>query len=211
MSTITQQPIVIAPLSQAELESFAAAQAMLQQMQTVKVDAPVPAPIRKAKVVYKEGQPHADYNGEYIPVLERFDNVIDLRLWINRRGQPDNHEDWLIVPRPRRILYGPTDTKTQSPYIRYTSFVVKNLSTRTTPFHLREVFSQYGYVRDTYIPQQHGKNKRQSYGFIELELTVPSDIMLKELTTFSMLNGKKMEVALSQSHRKSSDEMATNQ
>ncbi len=209
----TAQPIVIAPLSQAELESFAAAQAMLQQMKTVKttVEVPLaPAP-RKSKIVYKEGQPHADYNGEYIPVLERFDNVIDLRLWINRRGQPDNHEDWLIVPRHRRILYGPEGTKTQLPYARYTSFVIKNLSTRTTPFHLREVFSQYGYVRDAYIPQQHGKGKRQSYGFVELELTVPTDTILKELTTFSMLNGKKMEVALSQSHRKSSEEMATNQ
>ncbi len=212
---MSSQPIIIAPLSQAELESFAAAQAMLQQMQTVnKVEVqapvPVPVPIRKSKIVYKDGQPHADYNGEYIPVLERFDNVIDLRLWINRRSQPDNHEDWLIVPRHRRILYGPEGTKNQLPYARYSSFVVKNLSTRTTPFHLREVFSQYGYVRDAYIPQQHGKGKRQSYGFVELELTVPTDTILKELTTFSMLNGKKMEVALSQSHRKSSEEMAAN-
>jgi hypothetical protein len=198
-----QQPIVIAPLSDAEIASFAAAQAMLQAM---KDNVPVkPA----TKVVYKEGVPHADYNGSYIPVLERFDNVIDLRLWINRKRSPDNHEEWLIVPRHHRLLHGPSGTKQQTTFTRYTSFVVKNLSARTTPFHLREIFSQYGNVRDAYIPKQHGKDsKRQSYGFIELELTVPAETLLNELALFSTLNGKKMEVALSQSHRKSSDEMA---
>ena len=203
-----QQPIVIAPLSDAELASFAAAQAMLQAMKDNAT--PSQQPTIKSKVVYKEGVPHADYNGTYIPVLERFDHVIDLRLWINRRRSPDNHEEWLIVPRPRRLLYGSEGTKTQSPFIKYTSFVVKNLSTRTTPFHLREIFSQYGYVRDAYIPQQHGKDKRQSYGFVELELTVPAETLLSELALFSTLNGKKMEVALSQSHRKSSEEMSGN-
>jgi hypothetical protein len=201
---MSQKPIIIAPLSDAELASFAAAQAMLQ---TIKENAPAkPQP----KVIHKDGVPHADYNGEYIPVLERFDHVIDLRLWINRRSVPDNHEEWLIVPRHRRLLHGPKETKTQTPFIRYTSFVVKNLSSRTTPFHLREIFSQYGYVRDAYIPQQHGKNKRQSYGFIELELTAPAETLLSELNLFSILNGKKMEVALSQSHRKSSEEMSGN-
>lgn len=199
-----QKPIIIAPLSDAELASFAAAQAMLQTMK----DTPAPQP--KPKIIYKEGIPHADYNGEYIPVLERFNNVVDLRLWINRRGSSDNHEEWLIVPRHQRLLYGSQGTKTQSPFTRYTSFVVKNLSARTTPFHLREVFSQYGNVRDAYIPKQHGKDKRQSYGFIELELTVDQELLIKELAQFSMLNGKKMEVAISQSHRKSSDEMSNN-
>jgi RNA recognition motif-containing protein len=201
-----QQPIVIAPLSDAELASFAAAQAMLQAMRT----APAPQPA-KINVMYKDGVPHADYNGSYIPVLERFDNVIDLRLWVNRKMSPDNHEEWLIVPRHRRLLHGPSGTKTQHPLLRYTSFVVKNLSVRTSPFHLREIFSQYGNVRDAYIPKQHGKDgKRQSYGFIELELTIPMETMLAEFASFSTLNGKKMEVSISQSHRKSSDEMATN-
>lgn len=203
---MSQKPIIIAPLSDAELASFAAAQAMLQ---TIKEN--VPQPVKPtAKVIHKDGVPHADYNGEYIPVLERFDHVVDLRLWINRRSAPDNHEEWLIVPRHRRLLYGPKMTKTQNPLMRYTSFVVKNLSARTTPFHLREIFSQYGYVRDAYIPKQHGKDKRQSYGFIELELTTSAETLLAEFAQFSMLNGKKMEVALSQSHRKSSDEMTNN-
>ncbi len=204
---MSQKPIIIAPLSDAELASFAAAQAMLQ---TIKENAPVKPLQRAAKVIHKDGVPHADYNGEYIPVLERFDHVVDFRLWINRRSAPDNHEEWLIVPRHRRLLYGPSGSKTQTPFIKYTSFVVKNLSTRTTPYHLREIFSQYGYVRDAYIPKQHGKDKRQSYGFIELEMIVPAETLLAEFAQFSMLNGKKMEVALSQSHRKSSEEMTNN-
>jgi hypothetical protein len=36
------------------------------------------------------------------------------------------------------------------------------------------------------------------------------ETMLAEFASFSTLNGKKMEVSISQSHRKSSDEMATN-
>ncbi len=204
----TAQPIIIAPLSQAELESFAQAQALLQKLQST--DSHSRAPKAPSKVIMKEDIPHADYNGVYIPVLERFNHVVDLRLWLNRRNTQDNHEEWLIVPRHRRLLYGPDGTKVQNQFISYTSFVVKNLSTRTTPFHLREIFSQYGYVRDAYIPVQHGSKKRQSYGFIELSLTVNPETLLKEFATFSMLNGKKMEVALSQSHRKSSDEMASN-
>jgi RNA recognition motif-containing protein len=89
----------------------------------------------------------------------------------------------------------------------YRSLLVKNLSVKTTGFQLREIFSRYGFIRDVYIPTNHINGEKCNYAFIEIHPIVDIEKIIKDMSQFSVLNGRSMQVQIAISGRRSATEM----
>ncbi len=166
-------------------------------------------------VVYFDDLPYVWSNGRYTRVLATFNYMTDLATWVIKQNSSNDFEEWLSVPRNSRTPYSPVlkmlgiTAMLDGENINYRSLLVKNLSSRTTGFQLREVFSRYGYIRDVYIPINHNTSERCNYAFVEIYPFVEMDVILGEMATFSILNGRPMQVQIAVSGRRTATEMRT--
>lgn len=168
---------------------------------------------RNMDIIYIDDHPHIYSNGRYIRTLRRFNYTADLAYWVNKRSVKNNFDEWLSVPRSSRVPYSPLNVYGQGTWstkgieFNYVSLLVKNLSVKTTGFQLREIFSQYGFVRDVYIPINHSSGEKCNYAFIEIYAIDGIETVLNEMTQFGILNGKPMQVQIAVSGRRSAMEM----
>ena len=141
--------------------------------------------------------------------LARFDFTNDFAIWITKQNKKDDFKDWDAIPRHIRSLYTPFSYIKQPSKISldYKSLLVRNLAPETTGYQLREIFAEYGYIRDVHIPVNHRTGERCNYAFIEISLTCPYSTMLSEMLAFSTLNGKRMTIQEAVSGRKTAEEM----
>ncbi len=166
-------------------------------------------------VVYFDGIPYVLSNGRYIRVLATFNYITDLSLWVSKQNSHNDFDEWLSVPRSSRTPYSPilkilgVKSMFSGESYDYRSLLVKNLSSKTTGFQLREIFSRYGYIRDVYIPINHCTGEKCNYAFIEIHPFVEMDVILSEMATFSILNGRPMQVQIAISGRRTATEMRT--
>ncbi len=167
----------------------------------------------KNDIVYFDSKPHILSNGRYIQVLSRFNFVADLVHWFNKQIINNDFEEWLMVPRTRRVPYSPLKLGGSLTFsgesFNYKSLYIENLSSKTSGIQLREIFSRYGYIRDVYIPVNHMTGEKCNYAFIEIHPFNDISQILSEMATFSLLNGKSMRVQIAISGRRSASEMRT--
>ncbi len=141
--------------------------------------------------------------------LERFDYTSDFAIWIAKQNKKNDFKEWDAIPRHLRSLYTPFSYMKQPTKIKleYKSILVRNFAPETTGFQLREIFAEYGYIRDVHIPINHKTGEKCNYAFIEIALTVSLATLLGEMIQFSVLNGRKFQVQEAVSGRKSAEEM----
>lgn len=127
--------------------------------------------------------------------LKRFKYATDLAIWVKQQGKINDFKDWIRIPRETvRCLRTRLGYMFQPKDMKFKSILVKNLAPSTTGFQLREIFAQYGYVRDVYIPFNRMKNEQRNYGFVEIHFTTPYDQVLDEMAQFSVLNGQSIKI-----------------
>jgi RNA recognition motif-containing protein len=86
------------------------------------------------------------------------------------------------------------------------SVFIKNLSTRTTPADIREIFGMFGGVRDVYIPVSY--DAKRSLGRAFVEFTSPEEAATAQLCANGLiLDGRIIDVEICRGDRKSSDHM----
>ncbi len=86
------------------------------------------------------------------------------------------------------------------------SLFVKNISSRTCPADLREIFGMFGGVRDVYIPPSFDTRKSMGRAFIEF--TSPEEAVAAQMAVSGLiLDGRIIDVEISRGDRKSSDHM----
>ena len=167
----------------------------------------------KPDVVYFDGNPHVLSNGRYIQVLPRFNYTTDFANWTSKQFINNDFDEWLMVPRSRRVPYSPLKLGGTLMFngesFNYRSLYVENLSMKTSGLQLREIFSRYGYIRDVYIPINHITGEKCNYAFVEIHPFADISQIIEEMTVFSVLNGKSMRVQLAISGRRSANEMRT--
>jgi hypothetical protein len=176
-----------------------------------------PSKIDEINRLIKEKESHNVYHHpvSYISIapmrkgLERFDYTSDFSIWVAKQNKKNDFKDWDTIPRHLRSLYTPFSYMKQPTKIKleYKSLLVRNLASETTGFQLREIFAEYGYIRDVHIPINHKTGEKCNYAFIEIALTVSLTVLLGEMMLFSTLNGKKFQVQEAVSGRKSAEEM----
>jgi hypothetical protein len=150
------------------------------------------------------------YSG--IRTLALFNHTTDLAHWVSKQNSINDFESWLSVPRSSRLPYTPFTMlggygSLKGVTFNYKSLLIKNLSTKTTGFQLREIFSRYGFVRDVYIPVNHTTGEKCNYAFIEIHPIVDIEKIIKDMSQFSVLNGRSMQVQIAISGRRSATEM----
>ncbi len=161
---------------------------------------------------YRPPTSHSTYTlplSSYRKGIERFNYTADFALWVAKQNKKNDFKEWDAVPRHIRSLYTPFSYMRQPNKftLEYKSILVRNLTPETSGFQLREIFAQYGYIRDVHIPINHKTGDKCNYAFIEIALTVPFSTLLTEMMTFSTLNGKRIQVQEAVSGRKTADEM----
>ncbi|KAH7835723.1 hypothetical protein Vadar_029210 [Vaccinium darrowii] len=57
---------------------------------------------------------------------------------------------------------------------------VDNLADKVDPFSLRRKFTDYGIVRDVFIPNKRGKNSRKRFGFVRFDCPVSADVAIEK-------------------------------
>ena len=88
------------------------------------------------------------------------------------------------------------------------SIFIKNISAKTTPADLREIFGMFGGVQDVYIPAAFDTKKSMGRAFIQF--TSPEEAAIASITSSGLiLDGRVIEVEICRGDRKSSDHMRT--
>ena len=140
--------------------------------------------------------------------LKRFKHTTDLASWVKQQGKLDDFKAWIRIPREKfRCLRTRLGYMFQPKDMEFKSILVKNLSPATTGFQLREIFAQYGYVRDVYIPFNRTKSEQRNYGFVEIHFTTPYDQVIDELSQFSILNGQSIKIQQAIMGRSTAEQM----
>jgi hypothetical protein len=140
--------------------------------------------------------------------LKRFKFAIDLASWVKQQGKIDDFKEWIRIPREKfRCLRTRLGYMFQPKDMEFKSILVKNLAPQTTGFQLREIFAQYGYVRDVYIPYNRLKSEPRNYGFIEIHFTTSYDQVIDEFSQFSVLNGQSIKIQQAIMGRSSAEQM----
>eukprot|EP00921_Rhytidocystis_pertsovi_P015286 GHVQ01024364.1.p1 GENE.GHVQ01024364.1~~GHVQ01024364.1.p1 ORF type:complete len:279 (+),score=14.47 GHVQ01024364.1:207-1043(+) len=86
------------------------------------------------------------------------------------------------------------------------SLLVRNLKYQTSPERVKEVFQNFGSVRDVYLPLDFGTRRPRGFGFVEFHEERDCQTAMEELDQ-SMLDGNRIEVSLAQRGRSSPDSM----
>ena len=140
--------------------------------------------------------------------LKRFKYAADLAHWVKQQGKIDDFKEWIRIPREKfRCLRTKLGYMFQPKDMTFKSILVKNLAPATTGFQLREIFAQYGYVRDVYIPYNRCKSEPRNYGFIEIHFTTPYDQVIDELSQFSILHGQSIKIQQAIMGRSTAEQM----
>jgi hypothetical protein len=140
--------------------------------------------------------------------LKRFKYVNDLAHWVKQQGKIDDFKEWIRIPREKfRCLRTRLGYMFQPKDMEFKSILVKNLAPKTTGFQLREIFAQYGYVRDVYIPYNRFKSEPRNYGFVEIHFTTPYDQVIDEFSQFSILNGQSIKIQQAIMGRSTAEQM----
>lgn len=142
----------------------------------------------------------------------RFNNVSDLCQWLKTRTLDQvKFNEWIASPLDRgRPLYSPNGTylKITDHSLKFKSILIRNIDPKTTPIELREIFAQYGFVRDVYIPFNYLTKEKANYAFIEMCFNIESySTMLDEFNHFNILHKSYLKIQEATAGRKSSSEM----
>jgi RNA recognition motif-containing protein len=148
-------------------------------------------------------------NGRY---NKRFNNVSDLSQWLKTRTlNQQKFNDWIALPLDKaRPLYSPNGSylKISDDSLKFKSILIRNIDPKTTPIELREIFSQYGFIRDVYIPFNYCTKEKANYAFIEMCFNIESySTMLDEFNHFNILHKSYLKIQEATAGRKSSCEM----
>lgn len=72
----------------------------------------------------------------------------------------------------------------------FITLFVDNLADRVNPFSLRKKFTDYGIVRDVFIPNKRGKISGRRFGFVRFDCPISADIAVVKRVAFNgLLNG----------------------
>merc|ERR1719272_2358030 len=89
---------------------------------------------------------------------------------------------------------------------RRASLLVRNLSLRTSPEDVREVFERYGSIKDVYMPRDHYTKEPKGFCFCEFHDERDAHDALDAMDR-KQLDGREVQVVFAQERRKSPDEM----
>jgi hypothetical protein len=142
----------------------------------------------------------------------RFNNVSDLSQWLKTRTlNQQKFNDWIALPLDKaRPLYSPNGSylKILDDSLKFKSILIRNIDPKTTPIELREIFSQYGFIRDVYIPFNYCTKEKANYAFVEMCFNIESySTMLDEFNHFNILHKSYLKIQEATAGRKSSCEM----
>ncbi len=142
----------------------------------------------------------------------RFNNVCDLSQWLKTRTMnQEKFNEWINLPLDKgRPLYTPNGSylRITDSSLKFKSILIRNIDPKTTPIELREIFAQYGFVRDVYIPFNHVTKEKTNYAFIEMCFNIESySTMLDEFNNFNILHKSYLKIQEAIAGRKSSSEM----
>lgn len=142
----------------------------------------------------------------------RFNNVTDFAQWLKTRHYDcDKFVEWLTIPREKgRPLYTPNGSYLRIPdgSMTFTSILVRNIDPKTTAIELREIFAQYGFVRDVYIPINRITNTKSNYAFVEMTFNIESfSTLCDEFIRFNILHKASLKIQEATAGRRTSKEM----
>lgn len=167
----------------------------------------IPYRLNFTAAIAKKSSPHI--NSRYI---SRFNNVGDLSQWLKTRSiDQKKFNEWIALPLDKgRPLYSPNGSylKITDNSLKFKSILIRNIDPKTTPIELREIFAQYGFVRDVYIPFNHCIKEKANYAFVEMCFNIESySTMLDEFNRFNILHKSYIKIQEATAGRKSSSEM----